>query len=129
MLVGLEEPFFAGFADQRRYGISVDDVTDFTYGFDAQHPQHASCHGGQANDDRAEDAHKDEQGWREHHRGAFWPGEGEVLRHHFTEQHVQAGHQGERDPERERVDESVRDMKGCQGPGQHGCNGGLGERA
>src|SRR5215212_8050536 len=60
MLVGLEEPLFAGFADQRRYGVSVDDVTNFTYGFDAQQLQYPGCHGGQAADDRAEDAHKDQ---------------------------------------------------------------------
>src|SRR5215204_4306055 len=112
MLVGLEEPLFAGFADQRRYGISVDDVTDFTYGFDAQQLQYPRCYGGQAADDRAEDAHEDQQGWCEHHRGTFWPSEGEVLWHHFAEQHVQARHQGERDPERQRVNEPVRDTEG-----------------
>jgi hypothetical protein len=31
---------------------------------------------------------------------------------------VQAGHQRERDRKRERVDEFMRDMKGCQGTGQ-----------
>ena len=90
MLVGVEEAFIAGFADQRSYGVSVDDVTDFTYGFDAQQFQNTGCHCGQADDDRPEYAHEDHQGWREHYCGAFWSGEGKVLRHHFAEQHVQA---------------------------------------
>ena len=106
----MEESFFAGFADQCGDGVSVGDIADFARRLNADQFQHPGCHGSQADDDRAEDADEDQQGWREHHRGAFWPGEGEVLRHHFAEQHVQAGHQCERDPERERVDEAMRDM-------------------
>ena len=113
VLVGFEESFFAGLPDQRGDGVAVGDFADFARGRDAHQLQHSGRHCSQADDDRAEYPHEQQQRRGEHHRGPFRSRQGEILRHHFTEQHVQAGHQGERDRERQWVDEFMRDMERC----------------
>jgi hypothetical protein len=118
MLVGFEESFFAGLPDQRSDGVAVGDFADFARGCDAQQLQYGGGYCGQAEDDRAEDLHEQQQRRGEYHRGPFRSSQGKVLRHHFAEQHMQAGHQGERDRERDWVDELMWDMKRGQGIGQ-----------
>jgi hypothetical protein len=118
LLVGFEESFFAGLTDQGGDGVSVGDLAYFARRLHAEQFQYTHRDRGQADDERAKYLHEQQQGRRENHRGAFGSGQGEVLRHHFAEQHVQAGHHRECDDERQRMDEFMRDVKRCQGTGQ-----------
>jgi hypothetical protein len=129
LLVGFEESLFAGLTDQCGDGVSVGDFADFARRLNAEQFQHSCGDCSQADDDRAEYLHEQQQRRGKDHRGAFRPCQGEVLRHHFAEQHVQAGHQCERDYERQRMDEFMRDTKRSQGAGQQGGDDGFCERA
>jgi hypothetical protein len=110
------------------YFVSANYFADFGRGRDAQQLQHSGRHCSQADDDRAEYPHEQQQRRGKHHRGPFRSRQGEILWHHFAEQHVQAGHQGERDRERQWMDEFMRDTERSQGIGQQGGDDGLRER-
>ena len=62
-------------------------------------------------DERAGDPHPDQVGRNQQHRGRFRPGDGDVLRHHLAEQHVQ--HHDEASSRRRTTPYAAR-LRGCR---------------
>jgi hypothetical protein len=104
------------------------DGGDFVLGLDLQQAQQGVGEGVDAEDDGLECAGKRNQWRAEEQCGGHRGGQGDVLGHHLTEEHVQVRREGQGDDEGDGMDESLGHADGVEGGFQQVGDGRLSHR-
>jgi hypothetical protein len=108
----VEDPLTARLIHDGRHLVEREGRCGLVLGLDAEQPQDAVRRGVEHPDHRHEHLRHPHQRRGEHQHRPVGDREGEVLRHHLAEHHVQERHQHEGDRERHRVDHGIRPSDG-----------------